>query len=83
MFGEDRVMKIVDELNQQIQQELNDYNNDYRPLILAFILYCDPNKWNDDKYNYETFCKVSKIIRSNKELQEIFMIRIGEINDQK
>ena len=72
MFGENRVMKIVDELNQQIQQELNDYNNDYRPLILAFVLYYNPNKWNDDKYNYETFCKVSKIIRNNKKLQEIF-----------
>lgn len=81
MFGEERVMKIVDELNQQIQQELNDYNNDYRPLILAFVLYCNPNKWDNDKYNYETFCKVSKIIRSNKELRRIFMIRSGEHND--
>ena len=81
MFDEERVMKIIQKLNQQIQQELSDYNNDYRPLILAFILYCNPNKQNNDKYNYETFCKVSKIIKSNKELQEIFMIRIGEIND--
>ena len=81
MFDEERVMKIVDKLNQQIQQELNDYNNDYRPLILAFILYCNPNKWNDNKYNYKIFCKVSKIIRNNKELQEIFMIQSGENND--
>ena len=34
-----------------------------------------------DKQMFGEESKVSKIIRSNKELQEMFMICIGEIND--
>ena len=80
MFGEERVMEIIDELNQQIQQELDDYNNDYRSLIIAFILFINPTKWDEDEINYENFCKVSKIIKNNKELRRIFMMRAGENN---
>ena len=81
MFGEERMMKVINELNQQIQQELNDYNNDYRSLIIAFVLFTSPTKWNEDEINYKNFCKVSEIIRNNKELRRFFMIRSGENND--
>ncbi len=64
------IIKIIDELNQQIQQELNDYDNNFHFFILLFVLSF---KWNkSDEYNYETFYKIFNIIKNNKQIQSLF-----------
>lgn len=69
-MNNEEIIKIINELNQQIQQELNDYDNNFHFFILLFI---SSFKWDkSDEYNYETFHKIFNIIKNNKQIQALF-----------